>query len=140
MSKDIFGLTSERLKRRLAFEKTRADAFKEIFCELLDRIKYTSEEDHWQRLVIFSGSNSPLGGLSYPERAAVSYYLRRHPNIISKLSDKEKRANVPDSMKPYLFQWVHPAIKERLGVNANYFRPNFWKKSVTAFSTKSPEF
>lgn len=122
MSNDIFGLTSERLKKRLTFEKTHADAFKELFCELLDRIKYTPEEDGWQRLVIFSGSNSSLSKLSYPEKSTILYYLRRHPNIISKLSDKEKRANVPISMKPYLFKWVSSATKERLGVNANYFR------------------
>lgn len=122
MSKDIFGLTSERLKRRLYFERTRAEAFKEFFCELLEQIKFTSEEDGWQRLVLFSSSNSALNGLSYSERAAVLYYLRRHQNIISKLSDKEKRANTPDSMKPYLFKWVRTATKERLGAQANCFR------------------
>ena len=122
MSRDIFGMTPEGLHRRIRAEKTRADELKNIFCELIDQIKYTAEEDGWHRLVIFSNNSPTFDGLSYLERSAILYYLRRHPNIISKLSDKERRVGGLDSMKPYVFKWVKSSEKEELGANANFFR------------------
>lgn len=122
MSKDIFGLTPEGLQKRIRAEKTRADELKKVFSGLLDEIKNTAEEDGWHRIVVFSNNSAALNGMSYLERSAILYYLRRHPNIISKLSDKEKRANILDSMKPYVFKWVGSEEKERLGTDANYFR------------------
>lgn len=122
MSKDIFGLTYVGIEKRLVFEKSRLKKLKKVFDELLEQIRFTAEEDGWHRVVIFSTNNPTFNGLSYSERSTVLYYLRKHPNIISKLSDKEKRANALDTMKPYLFKWVDAEEKEKLGTRANYFR------------------
>lgn len=122
MSKDIFGMTPEGLQKRIGSEKFRADELKKVFSGLLDEIRYTAEDDGWHRIVLFSNNSPTFSGMSYLERSAVLYYLRRHPNIISKLSDKEKRSNLLDSMKPYVFKWVGSDEKGRLGIDANYFR------------------
>ena len=122
MDKDIFGLTSDGLQKRIRLEKSRIDEMKKIFCNLLEEVRYTAEEDGWHRIVIFSVNSSTFSVMSYAERSAVLYYLRKHPNIISKLSDKEKKNNTLDSMKPYLFKWVAAEEKEQLGTKANYFR------------------
>ena len=116
-------MTQEGLQKRIGTEKFRVDELKKVFCTLLDEIKNTSEEDGWHRLVIFStNSASVFDGLSYVDRSALLYYLRRYPNLISKLSDKEKRMFALDSMKPYVFKWVSAEEKEKLGTQANYFR------------------
>lgn len=143
MSKDIFGLTLEGLQKRIGAEKFRADELKKIFCDLLNEVRYTAEEDGWHRIVVFSNNSPAFSGMSYLERSAVLYYLRRHPNIISKLSDKEKRTNLLDAMKPYLFKWVDSEEKERLGTNANYFRhlsEELLKKIYDETPDKSPGF
>ena len=137
MSRDIFGMTPEGLHRRIVAEKRRADELKNIFCELIDQIKYTAEEDGWHRLVIFSNNSPTFDGLSYLERSAILYYLRRHPNIISKLSDKERRVGGLDSMKPYVFKWVKSSEKEELGANANFFR-HISREGLKAIGSKVP--
>lgn len=123
MAKDIFGVTPDGLQKRVGTEKFRVNELKKVFFTLLNEIKNTPEEDGWHRLVIFSvNSAAVFDGLSYSERAAVLYYLRRHPNIISKLSEREKRIGGLDSMRPYVFKWVSAAEKEQLGIRATYFR------------------
>ena len=123
MAKDIFGVTPDGLQKRVGTEKFRVNELKKVFFTLLNEIKNTPEEDGWHRLVIFSVNSAEVfDGLSYSERAAVLYYLRRHPNIISKLSEKEKRIGGLDSMRPYVFKWVSAAEKEQLGIRATYFR------------------
>ncbi len=123
MAKDIFGVTPDGLQKRVGTEKFRVNELKKVFFTLLNEIKNTPEEDGWHRLVIFSVNSAEVfDGLSYSERAAVLYYLRRHPNIISKLSEREKRIGGLDSMRPYVFKWVSAAEKEQLGIRATYFR------------------
>lgn len=138
MNKDIFGLTPEKLQKRIDAEKLRVDELKKVFSELLDQIRYTAEVDGWHRIVVFSNNSPTFSGMSYLERSAVLYYLRRHPNIISKLSDKEKRANILDSMKPYIFKWVDSEEKNKLGTNANYFR-NMSSKELRNIGEKIPD-
>ena len=138
MSRDIFGMTPESFQKRIGAEKNRADKLRKAVTELLDAIKYTSEEDGWQRVVIFSNTSATLNGLSYLERSSVLYYLRRHPNIISKLSDKEKRIGGLESMKPYLFKWVSTEEKEELGAGANYFR-NLSSELIEKVKSECPD-
>ena len=121
MSRDIFGLTPQGFSRKIEAEKIKIDNIKGIFVEVFNQIKYTAEEDGWQRLVIFSENSEFFNDLPYTLRSMIFYYLRRHKNIISKLSDREKK-HITDSMKPYLLKFVPENEKQALGMNAIFFR------------------
>ena len=121
MSKDIFGLTKVGFKKKIESEKKKISEIQSVFIEITNQIKYTAEPDGWQRLIIFSENNYFFNDFSYAQRSMILYYLRRHQNIISKLSDREKK-HVSDAMKPYLFKWVTAEEKTDLKMEAIYFR------------------
>ena len=121
MSKDIFGLTNVGFKKKIESEKKKISEIQSVFVEITNQIKYTAEPDGWQRLIIFSENNYFFNDFSYAQRSMILYYLRRHQNIISKLSDREKK-HVSDAMKPYLFKWVPAEEKTDLKMEAIYFR------------------
>ena len=73
MSKDIFGLTSAMFKKRLEFEKNKVEDIKRVFCETIEQIQFTAEEDGWHRVVIFSSNSLLFGNMAYTERSSVLY-------------------------------------------------------------------
>ena len=119
MGKDIFGLSEHGFEKRVRVEKKHADSLADVFTTIIEEIRNTAEADGWQRIVIFNDSNKLIENFSYPLKLNLLYYLRRHPNIISKLSDKEKKSY---NMKPYVYKWVSEEEKIELGIDANYFR------------------
>lgn len=121
MTKDIFGLTPHGFNRKIEAEKTKIDKIKKVFVEVFNQIKYTAEEDGWQRLIIFSENSEFFADLPYALRSMVFYFLRRHQNIISRLSDREKK-HIMDSMKPYLLKWTSEKEKKSLAADAILFR------------------
>lgn len=121
MSKDIFGLAPETFQKKVESEKVKIEEIRKIFKHVIDQIKYTAEEDGWHRLIIFSNNSVFSKDVSYAVRMMFFYYLRRDKNILSKLSNKERK-NLPESMKPFLFKYVSPDEKNEMGINAIFFR------------------
>lgn len=120
MKKDIFGITPNGFQKRTLFEKERVDLIKKVLVKVFEEIKLTPEKDGWHRLVIFNNEDF-FKGMPYSMKSFTLYFIRRHPNIISKLSDKERPGRL-DIMKPCLFKWVTAEEKEKLYGSANYFR------------------
>lgn len=121
MTRDIFGLSQYGIEKRMRTEKKHAHEMAGIFSKIINDIKNTSDNDGWYRLVMFNSSNELLNDLSYAEKSNLVFYLRRHPNIISKLSDRERRS-ANENMKPFVYKWVSEEEKLSLGIGANYFK------------------
>lgn len=138
MDKDIFCLTGKRITERISLEKFYTDKVIDPLMTVIDHVKNTNESDGWHR-VVFSQNTGVINSLSFDNKMLLMYYLRQHPNIISKLSDKE-RPNMPQNMKPRLFKYVATDYRASLGFDANYFRNipdvflNVVKKNTPVFN------
>ena len=120
-NKDIFGLTEHSFNRRVNTEREHADDLVDVFIDIIQGIKNTSEADGWYRFVMFNSSHEMVEKLSYTARLSLIYYLRRHPNILSTLSKKETR-KLPTNITPYVYKWVSEEEKTQLGIHSNFFR------------------
>ena len=123
MTKEIFGLSPQIFDRRIETEKRYAEELAKICVDMIDEIKNTKEPNGWHRLVIFDTStgNELLNSIAPFTRLELVYYLRQHPNIISKLSDRDISGR-SDTLKPFMYKWVSEEEKIQLGVNAIYFK------------------
>lgn len=121
MGRDIFGLSRHGIEKRMRLETEHADKLAEVFSQIVDKIKNNHGSDGWYRVVMFNAADELLNSFSYTAKTNLMFYLRRHPNIISRLSDRETK-NISDNMKPYIFKWVSEEEKNSLGIHANYFR------------------
>ena len=121
MERDVFGLTANGMERRIKTERQHVAILSKVFIKLVEQIKDTHEPDGWQRLVLFSNTNELLKNYSPSLRTTLLFYLRRHPNIIAKLSNKEK-SSANQTIKPFLYKWVEADEKIALGMRSIYFK------------------
>ena len=120
MNEDIFGVAFKDFQKKVDDEKKTSYRIEKIFQEIINQIKYTIEEDGWQRLFIFGSNNIIFKNISLSQKCMLLYYLRRNPNIISKLSPN-KEGHSTELTNAFLFKWIVANQKEKLGINAISF-------------------
>ena len=119
MNSELFCLPQKRLMKRIEIEKRAAGNISGVFVDVFNKIKGASENDGWKPVSLFfrdtSEENRHKNRLDTSDGYSLSYYLRSHPSIISKLSSGKG--------KPFMFKWVPEEVKKTMTVTeATFFK------------------
>ena len=128
MHKDIFGISQDALKKRISIELNHFGEFAKLFNDLKKQIQETEAADGWEKIALSGYLNSFSGDTLKTMQKHISYCLRRHPNILSRYSEKSKNNK---KFATTFYKWTSAEEKKSLGFNANAFRiPDHMKQII----------